>query len=288
MNLTFRLKGYKFMKSGKYHQMVIYITTNNKNTMYEKVFSQFGFSKNESLIYEALLREGELSVGDLAKSTHIHRRNIYDSLKRLIEKGVVFEILSPHENQYQAVDPHKFREFIQEKQDMLDRVLPALDQLYKSVPHKDDVFVYRGPEGWKNYMRDMINVGEDAYFIGAKGMWLDERVKHFFPQFEKALEGKKLNFYHLFDHEVQTECPQILPYVGKNYKFLPQKYSTRGAIDIFGDHVNILSNGKIGGFGEEFSFTVIVNKDIADAFRTWFQMMWDLSPDPPKRKRIKI
>ncbi|MCF7812149.1 ArsR family transcriptional regulator [Candidatus Gracilibacteria bacterium] len=253
--------------------------------MYEKVFAQFGFSKNEAIIYEALLREGELSVGDIAQKTQVHRRNVYDSLKRLIEKGVVFEILSPHENMYQAVDPHKFREFIQEKQDMLDRVLPALDKLYASVPHKDDVFVYRGPEGWKNYMRDMIRVGETAYFIGAKGMWLDERVKHFFPHFSEELKEKKLDFYHLFDAEVETECPEIIPYVGKKYKFLPAKYSTKAAIDIFGDHVNILSNGVIGGFGQEFSFTVIVNQDIADAFKTWFQLLWDLCPEPKKNSK---
>ncbi|MCF7917507.1 hypothetical protein K9L27_00680 [Candidatus Gracilibacteria bacterium] len=268
--------------------MVINITTNNKNTMYERVFEQFGFSKNEAIIYEALLREGESSVGDIARTTEVHRRNVYDSLKRLIEKGVVFEILSPRENRYQAVDPHKFREFIQEKQEMLDRVLPSLDKLYKAVPHKDEVFVYRGAEGWKNYMRDMIQVGEPAYFIGAKGMWLDERVKHFFPQFSEALKGKNLEFYHLFDAEVETECPQIIPLVGENYKFFPAEYSTPGAIDVFGDHVNVLSNGRIGGFGEDFSFTVIVNHDIANAFRTWFQFMWDMCPEPKKTKRIKI
>ncbi len=253
--------------------------------MYEKIFEQFGFPKNEAIIYEVLLKEGELSVGEIAKKSEVHRRNVYDSLKRLIEKGVVFEIYNQKENRYQAVDPHKFREFIQEKEDMLTRVMPALQKLYKSVPHKDDVFVYRGPEGWKNYMRDMLQTGEPAYFIGAKGMWLDERVKHFFPQFEKGFKDKKMKFYHLFDNEVRNQCPEIIERTGENYRFLPPKYSSKGAIDIFGDRVNILSNGKIGGFGEDFSFTVIVNKDVADSFRKWFQFMWDLCPEEKKTKR---
>ncbi len=253
--------------------------------MYEKIFEQFGFSKNEAVLYEVLLKEGELSVGELARKSEVHRRNVYDSLDRLIEKGVVFEIYNQRENHYQAVDPHKFREFVQEKEDMLDRVMPSLQKLYKAVPHKDDVFVYRGPEGWKNYMRDMLEAGEPAYFIGAKGMWLDERVKHFFPQFSKSFKKQGLKFYHIFDHEVKDQCPEILPYVGDDYKFLPPEYSSLGAIDIFGDHVNILSNGKIGGFGEDFSFTVIVNKDVADSFRKWFKLMWDLCPEEKPRKR---
>jgi hypothetical protein len=49
-------------------------------------------------------------------------------------------------------------------------------------------------------------------------------------------------------------------------------------VDVFGDHVNILSNGKIGGFDEDFSFTVIVNPQIAEAFRTWFKFMWEACP----------
>ena len=37
--------------------------------------------------------------------------------------------------------------------------------------------------------------------------------------------------------------------------------------------------GKIGT-GEEITFTVIVSKNLADSFRTWFQMMWDACTKP--------
>lgn len=244
--------------------------------MYQEVFEQLGLSKNESRIYETLLIEGESSVGYVATKSKVHRRNVYDSVNRLIEKGLVFEILQRKENVYKAVDPKKLGELIQEKQQMLEKVMPGLEKLYKSTPRKDEVYIYRGPEGWKNYMRDMLRVGEPAYFIGAKGGWLDTRVKDFFPQFIKEAQKKKLKFYHLFDAEVKEQCPHILRYVGKQYKFLPKGYSAPAAVDIFGDHVNIISNIHVGGLGEEISFTVIVNKQIADAFRIWFKMMWDL------------
>ena len=265
--------------SGKYHHVVSIIAILKQFPMYEKVFEQFGISKNESLIYEVLLKEGELSVGQIAQKSKVHRRNVYDSLKRLIEKGLVFEIVSHRENLYQAVDPQKFREFVREKEDMLDRVMPSLQRLYKEVPHQEEVYVYRGPEGWKNYMRDMVKHADEAYFIAAKGMWLDERVKHFFPQFEQEFKRKGMQFWHLFDAEVREQCPEILQHVGEHYKFLPPEYSSPCAVDIFGDHVNILSNGRIGGFGDAFSFTVIVNPQIAEAFRTWFRFMYEMCPE---------
>ncbi len=247
--------------------------------MYTEIFQQIGLAKNESRIYETLLREGESSVGHISTKSKVHRRNVYDSLKRLIEKGLVFEIIQRKENRYQAVDPNKLMELIQEKEIRLAKVMPHLQELYTGTPHTEEVYIYRGPEGWKNYMRDMLRIGEDAYFIGAKGGWLDHRVKHFFPQFIRQTKKKKMKFYHLFDHEVKTQCPEIIQYIGKNYKFFPKGYSTGVAVDIFGDHVNIISEMNLGGLVEEFSVTVIINKHIADAFRTWFQFMWDFCPD---------
>lgn len=246
--------------------------------MFEPVFQEFGLAKNEAIIYEICLKEGETSVADISRKSKIHRRNVYDSLKRLIEKGLIFEIITPRENLYQAVDPNKFLEFVREKENMLTRVMPKLQSMYHSTSHSNEVYVYRGPEGWKNYMRDMVRVGEPAYFIGAKGAWLDERVKYFYPQFEKEFKKKKMKFYHLFDAEVEDQFPEIVSRVGKNYRFLPPQYSTETAIDIFGDHVNIISDIHLGKLGDDFSFTVLVNPQIANAFRIWFQMMWDFCP----------
>lgn len=247
--------------------------------MYQEVLEQLGIPKNEAKIYETLLKEGESSVGNISTKSKIHRRNVYDSLNRLIEKGLVFEIFQRKENRYQAVDPNKLLEIVQEKERVLTKIMPNLQGLYKSTPYKEEIYVYRGPEGWKNYMRDLLRIADEAYFIAAKGGWLDSRVKHFFPQFIKEAEKKGIKFYHLFDHEIKKQCPEIIPHVGKNYRFLPKEYSTGAAIDIFGDHVNIISGIKLGGLKEEFSVTVIVNRQIAEAFKVWFKFMWDFCPE---------
>lgn len=243
--------------------------------MYIEVFQKLGLVKNEARIYEALLREGESSVGHISTKSQVHRRNVYDTLNRLMEKGLVFEIVQPKENHYQAVDPQKLMEMVEEKKSTLAKVMPELESLYKSTPHKEEVYFYRGPEGWKNYMRDILKTGEIAYFLAAKGGWLDDRIKHFFPHFEERAKKAGLEYYHLFDHEVKKQLPQIIPHVGKNYKFLPKGYSTPVAVDIFGDQVNLIAGMHLGGLDEHFSLTVIVNRQIADAFKVWFKLMWD-------------
>lgn len=102
--------------------------------MYTDTFLQLGFSKNEAILYETLVRHGELSVGKLAVKSKVHRRNVYDTLQRLLEKGLVFEILERQEIRYQAVEPGKLKEIIQEKEQALLQIMPQLEQFYRETP----------------------------------------------------------------------------------------------------------------------------------------------------------
>jgi sugar-specific transcriptional regulator TrmB len=246
--------------------------------MYQEHLEQLGLYKNEARIYESLLKHGELSVGQISVNSGVNRRNVYDSINRLIEKGLVFEILEKKENHYKAVEPRKLLELVKEKEALLENILPNLEKLYSGQVHKDEVYIYKGPEAWKNYMRDILRVGEDFYCIGGKGAWMDEKNKHFFPQFIKEVQRKNIKMHHLFDFEVRNKNLAILKYVGKDYKFLPEGYSAPASVDIFGDHVNIVSGIKLGGMEEQHSLTVIVNRQIANAFRLWFKFMWDFCP----------
>lgn len=247
---------------------------------YQELFQSLGLAKNEAKIYETLLRHGESSVGFISEKSGVHRRNVYDSLNRLLEKGLVTEIVEASENQYQASEPKKLLEIVQEKAEAIEKVLPDLEKLHFDTPTEYRVHTYRGKEGWKQYMKDIIKTGEPFYSIGAKGGWLDERIKSFFPSFLTQLKKKNIKTFHLFDHEAKTTNHPILKSVDRAYRFLPKKYSTTSGIDIFGDHVNILHNLHLGQIGteDEIVFTVIINKNLADSYRTWFQFMWDNCP----------
>ena len=70
-----------------------------------KTLETLGLAKNEARIYETLLREGESTVGHISQKSEVYRRNVYDSLNRLMEKGLVFELIHTKENHYKAVDP---------------------------------------------------------------------------------------------------------------------------------------------------------------------------------------
>lgn len=247
--------------------------------MYSELFEAIGLSPNEAKIYETLLEIGETSVAQISAKANIHRRNIYDALNRLIKKGLVFPIFQKGENSYRAVHPEKLLEVIKEKEQSLTEVLPNLVSLYERTPLTEAAYIYKGIEGFKNYMRDLVRVGEDTYFLGAKALWFSPQVeKHFLTDFTEMAKRKKIQYYTLFDYRVKEKMPEAVKKVGGKYKFLPRKYATPGVLDIFGDHVVTFTSVAVGNFGEDGMIFVMINKKLAESYKTWFKYMWDMCP----------
>ncbi|MFA5954389.1 MAG: helix-turn-helix domain-containing protein [Patescibacteria group bacterium] len=248
----------------------------------EEIYKILGLSPNEWRIYETLLDKGESTVSRIATVGKIHRRNAYDAMRRLLDKGLCFQVLTPGETHYNAVDPDKLLELLTEKRQRLEDILPALKKKFHERRIDEEAYIYRGFEGLKNIWREVLRVGEDSYFIGAKGGWFDPRLTVSGKRFFQEAKKKKITFIHLFDQEVKIKLPNFakeFPATLK-YRYLPKKYSTASGIHIFGDYV-ITHTGfvGVGHIDEDVVFFVLKSKKLADSYRTWFWCIWDESND---------
>ena len=247
--------------------------------MYTEVFEQIGLSPNEAKIYETLLSAGEVGVSDISLKANVHRRNVYDALNRLIEKGLVFRIFQKGEHQFRAVTPNKLAEVLEEKEKKLTNILPELNKLYHSTPLQEAAYIYKGLEGYKNYMRDMARVAEDTYFLGAKALWFTPSIdKQYLEDFQAAMKRKNKKYYTLYDHRVKERVPEAVKDVGGEYKFLPKKYNTPGVTDMFGDYIVTFTSVDVGNVGEDVTIFVMQHPQLAETFRTWFKIIWDSCP----------
>jgi len=255
--------------------MVVIITTNM--TIYESL----GLSPNEGKIYESLVEKGESSISEIAVNAQIHRRNAYDAINRLSDKGLCFLIVGEKENRYNAVDPEKLNELLSEKQQELAEKLPELRKKFLRRDAPQEAFIYRGLEGQKNIWRDIIRVGQDSFFIGAKGGWFDPRLdKAARDAFFKDAKGKGIKFIQLFDHEVKTTLPDLpKKWPGAlQYRYLPPEFSTNCGIGIFGDYVVTYTGTSVGKLNpDELVFFVVRSKVLGDSYRKWFWYMWEQS-----------
>src|SRR3990167_10939359 len=202
--------------------------------MNQEIYEALSLSPNEAKIYETLVEKGELGASEIAVAAGIHRRNAYDAIQRLIDKGLCFQIISQKGNRYNAVDPDKLMELFVERQQKLASILPELKKKFIKRTAPEEAYIYRGLEGQKNIWRDVLYSGADSYVVGAKGGWFEPRLESSRIEFFKEANRKKIKFFQLFDHEMKIRYPKFAKeFPAKlQYRFLPKEYSTTSLIHI--------------------------------------------------------
>jgi len=244
-----------------------------------KEINSLGLTPSESRVYLALLSLGKGTVSQIADKTNINRRNIYDSLSTLLDKGLIFQIISEREGNYGAVEPNKLQELIQSKELALKNIMPDLQKQFYKKYKKDEAYIYKGIEGFKNYLEDILQIGKDVYCVGAKGGWGCQKLGDFATWFETERINRKIKVYNLFDHEMREIVTKNNPAYNKfaDYRFLPPEFSANSAIDIFGDYIVTFTGLYNEKFDDNVTIFVLINEELADANRTWFKFMWDNS-----------
>ncbi|TSC60672.1 MAG: transcriptional regulator TrmB [Candidatus Peregrinibacteria bacterium Greene0416_62] len=252
--------------------------------MSTQLFEDLGLSMNEAKIYDALITYGGSGVSTIALRSSVHRSNAYDSLHRLIKKGLVYEVFSQKETIYEAVDPGKLLEFVEEKQAKVQAALPSLLSQFQQHRSPERAYIFKGIEGVKNYLREALKVGENIYSFGAKGAWFDPRLETFVRWFLKEAKRNKIQYHHIFDHEVREKLPHVLKAVGKPYKFLPKEYATDSTMDVFGDHVVTFHGLELAKLRDDITIFVMVSPGLAESYRAWWKLVWDLLPEAKNRR----
>ncbi len=247
--------------------------------MHQKLLEELGLSPNEAKIYETLIERGESSVSDISVAAKIHRRNAYDAIQRLLNKGLCFQIFSAVENKYNAVTPDKLKEIIAEKEKGLLKALPDLKKKFGERFVPEEAYIYRGLEGQKNIWRDLIKTGTDSYAVGAKGGWFEPKLEASRIAFFKEAGRKKIKFFQLFDHEIKVVDPGFPKKFPGNlqYRFLPKEYSTNSLIHVFGDYFITYTGLEVKELSDNTVFFIIKSKNLAESYRTWFWYMWKQS-----------
>lgn len=252
--------------------------------MAHEFLQELGLSPNEAKIYHALLTYGGAGVSTISVRAHIHRRNTYDAVHRLKKKGLVFESFGSKETVYEAVEPAKLMELIREKELRLSSVMPELQELYHKHRATELAYIFNGPEGVKNYLREVLNTGEDMYILGAEGAWFDPAIADYTAWFLREAKKKKINIHALLDADAK-DIPQTEMLFASEHKFLPEAYDTNATMDIFGDYIVSYTGTSPGKLRENATIFVIHSPELAASYRTWWKMIWDLLPEEKGKKK---
>lgn len=225
-----------------------------------------GLTENEAKVYIALLKIGPSYAGLISRKTGLHRRVIYDTTEMLIQKGLIGYILQNNKKLFQATNPQKILELIKEKQAGIEEVMPDMLSLFTQTKEKEETNFYKGKNGIKTVFEDQITTGKEVKVIGASSLAY-EILQFYFKWFDKRRTKEKIKTKIIFsktDKKIKLPLAEI--------RYLPQKYSSPLAINIYGDKVAIILWSK-----EQPLAIIIKNKEISQGYEKYFEAMWKIS-----------
>ncbi|MBI2124902.1 hypothetical protein HYT92_03865 [Candidatus Pacearchaeota archaeon] len=230
------------------------------------ILRQLGLTTNEALVYNALLELGPSLAGQVSRKTGLHRRTVYDTTDMLIKKGLIGYILKNNRRLFQASNPQRFLEILKEKEEIIANELPDMLSYYNRTLEKEETNFYKGKEGLKSVFEGQIEAGREILVLGASPLAY-EILQFYFKWFDKRRKEKKIKTRIIFN---KTDKKLKIPLA--EVKYLPQKYSSPLALNIYGDKVAIILWSK-----ENPLAIVIRNREISEGYRKYFELMWKVA-----------
>ncbi len=230
------------------------------------VLQELGLSDGEIKVYLALLKLGECPVNKLKAETKMHRTTIYDFLEKLLNKALVSYVVKDGANWYRAAHPNKLLEFLKDKENNLQQVLPELVKLAEFEKQDLTVEVYRGKEGFKTLMNLVLKNREKTHYgFGFDEIRYEKLIgSHTMKQFFNNAKKAGLQEYGFISEEAAFRYEY--PFV--HYKTIPKEYFNPNTITAFGDYVAF-------HIWEPLSFILIKNNNLAEGYKKHFRLLWD-------------
>ena len=232
----------------------------------EKVLEDLGLTKNEVKIYLSLLDKGPSLAGFISQITGVHRRSVYDAVERLIKKGLIGYIKKNNRKYFEAVNPEKLLELVKEKEYNVIDVLPKLKEKFKFRQEKQETNFFKGKDGLKNIFEDQLKQKNEILILGASPI-ANKILKYYFHWFD--IRRKKENIKVKIIAFKDTDFSKV-PLA--EVRYLPKKYTNPAAFNIYSDKVAILL------WSEEKPLAILIkNKDIAESYKKYFELMWTIA-----------
>jgi len=240
-----------------------------------------GLSKNEAEIYIALLRHGESPASKMAEKTGIYRPYVYDTLEKLVEKGLVGHVKKEGKKIFTAAKPGKLRGIIEEKQKALEEILPQLEKMSKAKEEETEVQVFKGKDALTNVLKIILEKlkkeGGENLVMGSDDKKYTEFSPVYFPKFIKELERHKIK-------------ERIISRMGDTFfaggtvtevKFIPDEFFNPSSTHIINDmiFINIWTRPMYS--------IAIKSMDVADAYEKYFELLWKLAKTRKWRQYLK-
>lgn len=181
--------------------------------MFQEYLKSFGLTGQEALIYETLLKNGEMTGYEMAKATGISRSYVYGALAALVDKGAAY-LIEGESAKYVAVEMDRFCE------NTLHDLKEKSEYLIKHAPKKKEAIegyiTISGKTHIHNKVHDMLDRCEKRVYIMASADILsdfEDQISELIKKNIKVVlltEGYELVGAQIFATTIEPEQIRII------------------------------------------------------------------------------
>lgn len=228
----------------------------------EKVLERLGFSPNEIKVYLTLNDQGTMKAGKVAKIAKIDRSSCYNSLKSLIEKGLVSYALMGNVKMFNATGPRRLLDYVKEQERDVEEIVPELHKRHKAAKVEGQVRMFKGLKGVKSIFLDIVRKGEDNFVFGSEGQF-SSKMPEFALQFDRLKKEKGMH-----TKLILRRGRKELDYKTSDYRYIESLSESPAVTNIYGDKIAIII------WTDEPEGVIIENAAAAKAYKAYFDFMW--------------
>ena len=233
---------------------------------------EVGLSNRQAEAYLALLEMEEATVREVADKTKESRTHLYDTLKSLLDKGLISYVIKNNVKYFHAAAPEKILDYLHEKETLLLKILPTLKRLSEEKHKKPRVEIYEGQEGMKTILNDIVRTKKEWLAIGSTGGSPYVLHDFFIERFHKDRVKNKVRLKVLFNdsQDARKRARDFDKIKMIEYKFLPGTHQSPSTIYTYGNKTAIIMWIAVG---KPFAI-LIENEEISKSFRNYFNLLW--------------
>ncbi len=205
---------------------------------------ELGFSRNDAIVYSALVEAGPCFVAPLVRITKKHRQVVYNALTSLIERHVVTVAEKNGKNFYSVADSQRLLADIKQKEVLATSVVKLIEQKKKHAEEQVEVFAGSSSheQGAADFRRRAREAKEYMVIRGETKGWFED-FRPFYPEHIDELrsmrrEGTGISMI-FFEYERDIALKFMGEYLGDPYicKIAPDEYKLPHTAWIAGDHI---------------------------------------------------
>lgn len=226
-----------------------------------------GLSKNEAKIYLALIKLGSAQAGEISKKTQINRRTTYDTLERLIKKGLVTFVIKANRRTFKPINPNRLIDFVKKRETIVNEIVPDLNILYKKSKEEREVNIFEGRKGIRSILNDILQYKE--YVVFGSNEQFPLLMKHDYTIFQKEKKKRNIKSKVILSEELKGK--EIVKTAFAKIKFIPSKFSSPTSTFVYGDKVALI-------VWSEVPFAMLIeSKDVAFSYKKYFEELWSMA-----------